>query len=126
MQVIMRLSRDKGVVDDVDSINITTRVQRVTEGLVYHPASIAMPEVGTPHGPIPPMTNVMPKTYPLPPALLPSGEVYTYFYIPSLVIPSPQITQAEMNLGMLFTQSLHVQSSDDLKKQERKRVESMM
>ena len=108
MQVIMRLSRDKEVTDDADSVNIATRVQRVIEGLVYYPTSITMPQVGTHHDPIPPMANVMSKTYPHPPAPMPSREVYIYPYIPSPIIPSPLVTQAEVNPRMLFTQSLPV------------------
>ena len=65
MQVIIRLSRDKGVADDISFVNTSTRVQEVTKGLMYHP-------VGTPHDPIPPMANVMSETYP-PLASMPFG-----------------------------------------------------
>ena len=33
----MRLSREKRVVDDTDSVNTTARTQRVTKGPMYKP-----------------------------------------------------------------------------------------
>ena len=112
MQVIMKLSREKKVVDDVDPMNTVFRTLGVTEGLVYHLTSYARLEVGTLHYSIPPMVNVVPKTC-LSPTSMPSEGVYIYPYMPSLVVPSPPISQVEMNPGMLFTQSLPVQSSDE-------------
>ena len=73
MQMIMRLAQKKGVVDKVDSVNTFTRVQGVTEGLAYPSARPAMPEVGIPHCPIPPLKNAISKAYPSPSAPMPSG-----------------------------------------------------
>ena len=85
-----------------------------------------MPEIEASHYPVPPMANTMPKTYFSPPAPMPSGRVYTYPYMSPLVIPSPPIVQVEINLATLFTQSPPVQNVEEMKKQERKRVELMM
>ena len=85
-----------------------------------------MPKVGTPHCPIPPMVNVVPKIHPPLPNPMPSGGVYTYPYMPPPVVPSLPFAQAEINSTMIFTQPLPVQSLDELKEQERKKVESMM
>ena len=92
MQVIIRLSQDKGVVDDVGSMNTATRVQGVTDDLVYHPNNIVMPKVGTLHGQISPMENVMLETYPPPHAPILFGGMYTYPYIHFPIIPSPSVT----------------------------------
>ena len=40
MQVIMRLSQEKKVVDDVGSVNIAIKAQGVIESPMYHPASL--------------------------------------------------------------------------------------
>ena len=123
MQVIIRMSREKGVVDDADLVNITVRAQGVTEGPMCHSASLAILEVGTLHYPIPPMVNTIPETcLPLFHAPMPSEGVYTYPYIHPSMVPSPPISQAEINLGILFTQFVHVQSSEEQKEQERKGV----
>ena len=61
-EVIMRLSRGKKIVDDVGSMNIDARTQRVTEGLVYNPYHLVgqtIPEVGTLHYSIPTMMNTL-------------------------------------------------------------------
>ena len=71
MQVIMRLSREKGVVDDAGSVNIAVRTQGVIEGPMYHPVSFSMREVGTSHCEIPPMVNVVSKTCHPPPFSIP-------------------------------------------------------
>ena len=102
----MRFSQEKGVVDDVDSVNTTVRTQGVTKGPMYHPTSFIMLEVGTPHCPISPMVNFFPEIHP--PTLMSSGGVYTYLYMPPSVVPSLLVTQIEVNSGMLFTQSLPV------------------
>ena len=61
MQVIMRLSQEK----------------RVVEGLVQHPTSYAMLKMGTFHCPIPPMVNAISEScFPSSTPIL-SGEVYT-------------------------------------------------
>ena len=81
MQVIMRLSQEKEVVDDAGSVNIVVRAQRVIEGLAYNTYNFvdnAMPEVGTPHCPIPPMVNIIPETCHSPLTHMPPREVYTY------------------------------------------------
>ena len=95
MEVIMRLSRGKGVVDDASSVNTIARTQGVTEGSVYNPynhVGHTTPKVGTPYCPIPPIMNTLSKTcLPLPPALIPSGWVYTYPYIPPLIVPIPPV-----------------------------------
>ena len=85
-----------------------------------------MPEVGTPYYPIPPMVNAVSETYPPTPSPMQSEGVYTYPYMPPLVVPISPVTQVEANLGMLFTQSLPIQSSDELKEQEQNKVEFMM
>ena len=86
MQMIIRLSRDKGVVDEAGFVNTITRVQGVTKGPAHPSARPAMPEVGIPYYLVPPLVNAIPKTYLSPPAPMPSGGVYTYPYMPSLVI----------------------------------------
>ena len=125
IQVIMRLSQEKGVVDDVGSVNTTIRTQGVTEGPMYQIASFAILEVGTPHCLIPPMVNDVLEIHLLP-TPMPSRVVHIYPYMPPPVVPSLPINQVEVNSGMLFTQSLPVQSFDELKEQERKKVEFMM
>ena len=75
MQVMMRQSREKRLVDDTNSVKTVTRAQRVTGNLIYHPTNFVIPEVGTSHYLIPPMTNVVSKIYPLPPAPISSREV---------------------------------------------------
>ena len=74
----MKLSQKKGLVDDASLVNTTVRAQEVIENPIYHPTNFVIPELGTFHYPIPPMTNIIPEIYPLPPTLIPSGEVYTY------------------------------------------------
>ena len=49
IQVIMRLSQVNGVVDNPNFVNTATRVQGVTKGLTYPPASPTMLEMGIPH-----------------------------------------------------------------------------
>ena len=88
MQIIMRMSQEKGVVDDAGSVNTAVRVQGATEGPMCHPASLAIPEVRTHHCPIPPMVNVVPKIHPPPLALMPFREVYTYPYMPPPIVSS--------------------------------------
>ena len=89
---------------------------------MYHPASFVMLEVGTLHCPIPPMVNVISETC-LPLVPVPSRGVYTYPYIHPPLVLSPPMVQDKVNSGMLFTQSLPVQSFDYPKEQERKKVE---
>ena len=89
------------MVDDAGFMNTTTRVQGITQSLAYPFASHAMPEVGIPHYPVPPMENAMPKTYL--PTSMPSERVYTYLYMPHPIIPSPLITQVDVNPTTLFT-----------------------
>ena len=103
IQVIMRLSQEKGVVDDVGSVNTTIRTQGVTEGPMYHPTSFAIPKVGTPHCLVPPMVNAVPKTYPPHFSPMPSERVYTYPYMPPLMVPSPPVAHAEVNHGAFLT-----------------------
>ena len=88
MQVIMRLSQEKGVVDYAGSVNTTIRAQRVTKGPMYHPANYAMPEVGTSHWQIPPTVNIISETCPPPSSPTPilSRRVYTYAYMPFLMV----------------------------------------
>ena len=73
----MRLSQEKGVVDDADFVNMATKVQRITKRPIYPPTSFAMFEVGTSHCLIPSMENAILETYPLP-APMPFEGVYTY------------------------------------------------
>ena len=99
----MKLSREKGVVDDAGFMNIVTRVQRVIEGPTYPPTSLDMPKVGIPHCLVPPLANAILETYPPPLAPMPFGGVYTYLYMPSPVISSPPVAQAKVNPTTLFT-----------------------
>ena len=85
-----------------------------------------MTKVGTPHCPIPPMVNTILKICPPPPTPMPFGEVYTYPYIPPLVVPSPLVNQVEINPRIVFTQFLFVQSFDGQKGEDRKKVEFLM
>ena len=80
-----------------------------------------MPEVGTPYCFVPLIMNIFLKAclHPPPLASMPSIEVYTYPYIPTPVVPSPPVVQTEVNPGMLFTQSLLVQSFDDQKERKK-------
>ena len=107
-------------------MNTATRVQGVTKGPMYPLASFAMSKLGTPHYLVPPMGNAILEIYPPPLAPIPFERVYTYPYMPSLVIPRPPVTQVEVNSVMLFTQTLPVQNADEQKEQEKKRVEFMM
>ena len=93
----MRLSWEKGVVNDAGSVNRVTRVQGITEGPACPPTRFAMLEVGIPYCPVPSLASAIQKTYPPPPAPMPSGGVYTYPHMPSPVISSPPISQAEVN-----------------------------
>ena len=125
----MRLSQGKGIVDDVGLVNTVARTKGVTEGLVYnlyHPIRHTLPEEGTPHCPIPPMMNTLQETCPPPSAPIPSEGVYVYPYIPLLMMPSLLVTQVQLNLRIVFTQSLPVQSSDDQKERERKNAEFLI
>ena len=106
MPEIMKLSREKGVVDDAGFMNIVTRVQRVTEGPTYPPTSLDMPKVGIPHCLVPPLANAILETYPPPLAPMPSEGVYTYSYTHSLLISNPPVAQVEANPATLFTQAL--------------------
>ena len=98
-------------------MNTVVRTQGVIQGPMYHLASFATPEVDTPHYPILLMANVVSKIHPHPPTPIPSGGVYTYPYMPPLVVTSPPVAQVEINLEMIFTQPLPVQSSNELKEQ---------
>ena len=102
----MRLSREKGVVNDAGSVNIVTRVQGVIEGPTYPLARPSMPEVGIPHCLVPPLTNAISETYLPHFAPIPSGGMYTYPYMPSPVISSPPVAQTEVNPTTLFTHAL--------------------
>ena len=97
MQVIMRLSQEKGVVDDADFVNTITRVQRVIEGPTYPSASPIMPEVRILHCLVSPLESAILEIYPPHPTPMPSEGVYTYPYMPSLVISSPPIAQVEVD-----------------------------
>ena len=122
----MRIAHEKGIVNDVDSVNNAARTQGATEGLVNPSINSVIPDVETSHHSIPPLTNVNPEFYPPPPTPMPFGEVYTYPYMPPFVIPNPPITQVDGNLVTIFTQSLPLQSLEELKEQERKKLEMMM
>ena len=78
--------------DDFDSVNAATRVRRVTEGLLHSTTSHI------------PLSNAIPETYPHSLVPMPSGGVYTYPYIPPLVIPSPLVVETEVNLTILYAQ----------------------
>ena len=125
----MRIAHEKGIVNDVDSVNNAARTQGATKGLVnpsINSINSVIPDVETSHHSIPPLTNVNPKIYPFPPTPLPLGGVYTYPYVSPPIIPNPPITQVDGNLATIFTQSLPLQSSEELKKQERKKLEMMI
>ena len=63
MQVMMRLFQEKGLVDDVGSVNTAGRAQGVTRRLIYHPTNFVIPEVRTSHYLVPPMTNDVSEIY---------------------------------------------------------------
>ena len=65
MQIIMRLSREKGVAGDISSVNAITRVKGVTKGSLHFIASPVVFETRIPH-PIPLMENAILETYPPP------------------------------------------------------------
>ena len=86
------MAREKGTIDNTSSVNIDVRTQRVIKGFMNVSANSVTLDVGTSHYSIPPLTNVNPEIYPPPPTPMPPGRVYTYPYVPSLVIPNPLIT----------------------------------
>ena len=90
------------------------------------PTNFVIHEARVFHHSIPPLTNVNLKIYPLPLALMPLGGVYTYSYMPSPIIPNLSITQVDGNPAIIFTQSLPLQSLEELKEQERKKLKMMM
>ena len=90
------------------------------------PANFVTPDVGTSHYSIPPLTNVNPEICLPPLAPMPPRGVYTYPYVPPFAIPNPPTTQMDSNLTTIFTQSLHFQSSEELKEQEKRKLEMMM
>ena len=106
MQIIMRIARKKGTVNDANFVNTVARTHQVTEGLVNPPTNSVNLDVGASHHSIPPLTNVNPKIYPPPPTSMPLGGVYTYPYTYPYMPP--------------------LQSSEELKEQERKKLEMMM
>ena len=86
MEVIMRLSRGKRVVDDAGLVNMGIRTQGVTEGPVYNPYNPVgheMLKVGTPHCPIPLIMNTIPEKCPHPTTLMPSKG---YTFIPTYLL----------------------------------------
>ena len=66
------------------------------------------------------------EIYPPPAAPMPLEGVYIYPYMPPFVIPNLSISQVDSNSTTIFTQSIPLQSSEELKKQERKKLEMMM
>ena len=100
MEIIMKMSRGKGIADETGLVSTVARMQGVIEGPVYnpyHPSVHAMPEVSITYYPIIPMVNTLQDTCspPLTPIL--SGGLYTYPYIPPLMVPNLPVTQAKMN-----------------------------
>ena len=79
-------------------MNIAARTQGVTKGLMNPLTNSVTPDAGTFHYSIPPLTNVNSEIYPHLSASIPPRGVYTYPYMPSLVIPNPPITQMDGNL----------------------------
>ena len=73
---------------------------------MYPPARPAMPELGIPHFLVPPLANAILEAYPFSLALIPSGGVYTYPYMPSPIISISPVAQAEVNPMTIFTQAL--------------------
>ena len=53
MQVIMKMAREKGTVDDIGSMDTTALTQKVIKGPRYLAASFVMPEARIPHYLIP-------------------------------------------------------------------------
>ena len=107
-------------------MNTTARTQKVTESPTYPSASFAIPEEGASYYPVPPLENVIPKTYLPPHTPMPIGEVYTDSCMHSPTILSLPIIQVEVSLATLLAQFPPVQNAKEMKEQERKRVESMM
>ena len=88
-------------------------------------ANFVTPDAGTSHYSIPPLINVNPDIYPSPPAPMPPGGVYTYPYMSLPIIPNPPITQMDNNPATIFIQSLPLQSSKELKEEERNKLDMM-
>ena len=97
------MAREKGTVDDTGSVNTVARTQEVKEGLMNPSANFITHDAGTFHYSIPPLTNVNPKIYPLPPTPMPLRGMYIYPYMPPLVIPNPLITQVDDDTATIFT-----------------------
>ena len=91
-QVIIRLSREKEVVDDADFVNTVSRVQGVTKGPTY---PFAIPAI--------------------------QMSVYLPLHAFSSNI-KPPVTQVEVNPATLFTQALPRQNSKEQKEQQRKGI----
>ena len=74
MQMIMRQSHEKGVVDNTGSVNASMRARGVTEGPSFSHASLVVSEMGVPPYQIPSLANAILETYLPPPAPMPSEE----------------------------------------------------
>ena len=60
MEIIIRMSRWKRIVEDIGLVNKIARMQGITKGPAYNPYHLvehAMLEASTPYYPIPPMVN---------------------------------------------------------------------
>ena len=97
MEIIMKMSQGKGIVDDAGSINTTSRTQGVTEiptYTYYHFTGHAMPNTNAFYFLIPPLVSTPQETCP---PSVPSRWVHIYPYIPLPMVSSPPMTQAKVN-----------------------------
>ena len=86
MDIIIKMSRGKGVVDDSRSVNTIPEIQMVMEGLVYSPCpttSHSLLKMSMPPFPIPPLVSTFQETNP---PHIPFRGVYSYPYIPPLIV----------------------------------------
>ena len=62
MEIIMKLSQGKRIVDDTRSVNTITRTQAVTKDPIYnsyHLAGHVMPDTSIPYYPAPPLVSTL-------------------------------------------------------------------
>ena len=69
------MAREKGMDEDIGSMDTTTLIQGITKGPVCPPASFTIYDEESSRWLVPPLINVVPKTNPLPHVPMPSGGV---------------------------------------------------